>query len=1252
MIAEIITVGPAFTDAAHAYGQPLFGELALLGIELRYQVQAGGSRTRLQQAMAQALQRSDCILVIGGIGLQPEDDTKEVICEGLSIPCSPQTQSYSQLCAYYESAGLPVPAAAGRACTLPRGAVVFPGIGGGAPGCAISAGDQCIVMLPASEQEGLPMFMNRAYSFLASFAGATVASRVARVFGLSPEQAFSHLNDLLNSRNPVVSIYEQHSETILRVTARAGTRAQASNMCTPYLKEIVGRLGEAVYGIDVDSLEAVVITHIGQKQQKLASAESGTGGLLSRRLNAVQGAQSVYPFGLAAHADRVKVQSLNVPEKLIKKFGPVSDRVAVQMAYGAMQAGDTDIGLAVTGVSGGPTADGQPNGLFYAAACNRSRAVVRRLALPSGLDAGTLRETAVSHALNLVRLILDYDPDPCPGSVPLSAALKGKVELCPPPEALPDDFEDMESSGRRRRRAERQEGEPRRSGWGKVRTVLLCLFILVFLGSAGYLGLYYWKSYQSRALYDSLSSMAEKAVSSEAKVTADDLPDEYPEGYLPRFASLWEQNPDIRGWLKIEGTAVSYPVMQAKDNDYYLRRDFERKQNDHGVPFLDYEADLLRPSENLIIYGHNMKDGQIFGELMNYKDPEYIREHPVISFDSVYREGKYKVIGVFLASTEKDHGPIFEYEKFVNGSEEVTASFLEQVRLRTMVDTGVDADEQDELLCLSTCSYEYWEARFVVVARRIREGESEKVDTDAIVRNKNPLMPDVYYDIIKEKKPSEYADMGAWSPEDVEPARPAGPVGPIGPAMGGKDSSSEQQEEDSSDSQEEQPEESSSSEASSQAAPASSAAPVLSSAPASSAAASSASSKVSSQVVSSQVVSSASSSSQASSAPSSSQAVSSSRASSQESSSSKASSSTASSSRSSSSTSGSKSPFQLKPGETVNIFGGSRPVVSDDEDDEDEQTARPDGEYTGDSDPDEDSSQPWWADNDLGSSSKSTSSKPWWEGNEGTESVSSQTQDYDADEKITVNANGKSYSGAFQDIVARMVQAEMGSSFHQEALKAQAVASATYLQYYLARGQTPSIVLSTGSVSSKVQKAVDAVSGERILYDGKPINATYFASAAGCTNNSEDVWDSTLRYLRSVDSPEQEDVQEFTVSYKEMRNLLEDKVKIDIDLLEDTDPEEWFDITYCDNGAYVQTVKFCGKRSKSGTWVRYNLLTKLYSHAFTVRYDSYEEEFLITCYGRGHGVGMSQMGAQTLADEEGESYRDILKYYYTGVSIQ
>ena len=99
MIAEIITVGPAFTDAAHAYGQPLFGELALLGIELRYQVQAGGSRTRLQQAMAQALQRSDCILVIGGIGLQPEDDTKEVICEGLSIPCSPQTQSYSQLCA-------------------------------------------------------------------------------------------------------------------------------------------------------------------------------------------------------------------------------------------------------------------------------------------------------------------------------------------------------------------------------------------------------------------------------------------------------------------------------------------------------------------------------------------------------------------------------------------------------------------------------------------------------------------------------------------------------------------------------------------------------------------------------------------------------------------------------------------------------------------------------------------------------------------------------------------------------------------------------------------------------------------------------------------------------------------------------------------------------------------------------------------------------------------------------------------------
>ncbi|MCI8622633.1 MAG: nicotinamide-nucleotide amidohydrolase family protein [Provencibacterium sp.] len=1265
MIAEIITTGPAFTDAARAYSQPLFNDLALLGIELRYQVQAAGPRARLQQAMAQALQRSDCILVFGGVGLQAGDITKDVICEGLSIPCAVHTESYSRLCAYYEAAGLPVPPTAQRACMLPRAGTVFPGEGGGAPGCAIAAGDQCILMLPASLEEGLPMFMNRAYSFLAAFTGATVASRAARVFGLDEDQSLSYLSDLMASRNPVLSIYTQQSEVIVRVTARAGTRAQASNMCTPYLKEIVGRLGEAVYGIDVDSLEAVAVTHMGQKRLRLASAESGTGGLLARRLNAVPGAQSVYPFGLAAHADRVKVQSLGVPEKLLKKFGAVSDRVAVQMAFGAMDAGKADIGLAITGVSGGSTADGQPNGLFYVAACDKNQAVIRRLALPSEWDANVLRETAVSHALNLVRLILDYDPEPCPGSVPLAAALKGKAELCPPADTLPgalEDLEDGKPSKRRRkaRAAESYDGAPQgRSGWEKARIVLLCLLILVFLGSAGYLGLYYWKSHQSRTLYDSLSSIAEEAFSSEENVDASDLPDGYPDGYLARFATLWEQNPDIRGWLKIEGSGVSYPVLQAKDNDYYLRRDFERKSNDHGVPFLDYEADLERPSENLIIYGHNMKDGQIFGELMNYKDPAYLKEHPVIEFDSVYREGKYKVIGVFLASTEKDHGPIFEYEKFVNGSEEVTASFLDQVELRTMVHTGVDVTPQDELLCLSTCSYEYWEARFVVVARRIRDGESEKVDTSKIERNANPLMPDVYYEIVKEKKPSEYADLGAWAPKDVAPAQTQ-PVGPIGPGVGKPSQSGE-----AGEPSQEEPEESVSSDAAgvshvstapSSSVPASSV-PVSSAAPSSSAPASS----------TAQPSSSAPAVSSVSAAPSSS-AVSSSRSSSVSESSRSSSSQSPSSSSSRVPTSSGKSPWDLKPGETINIFGGSRPPSYSNEDDEDE-IADPDGDYESSEDPDGDA---WWAGNDLGSSSKTSSSKssssekpwwadndlgssqssaPWWADNSGVSSTGS-AADIDPDEKITVDANGKSYTGKFQEIVARMVQAEMGSSFHKEALKAQAVASATYLQYYLSRGQTPSIVLATGSVSSKVQEAVDAVSGERVLYNGKPINATYFASAAGCTNNSEDVWDSKLSYLRSVDSPEEEDVQKFTVSYKEMRNLIEDEVNIDRDLLEETDPEDWLDITYCDNGAYVKSVKFCGKKSKSGTWVRYNLLTKLYSHGFMIRYDDDEEEFAVTCYGRGHGVGLSQMGAQYLAVEEDYSYKKILKFYYSGVSVE
>lgn len=1290
MTAEIIAVGAgtALEGSGGVDLRILARQLALLGIELRYQSRAQ-QREELQQIMAAALKRSDVILTIGGMEGGAGDFTKEVICGGLSIPLDLQAETYQHIRAYYENAGLPVPPEAQRAAMLPRGGVEFQNGCGPAPGCAVSAGAQCILMLPGAPDQLFPMFMGGVFTYLTSFTGAEVYSRVARIFGPGVQEVYEKLHPLVSAQNPTLAIYSQRGEIIARVTARANTKAQAAAMCTPVLKEIVTGLGESVYGIDVDSLEAVVIAHLEQKKMSMASGESGTDGLFSQRVNLVHGAQAVYRFGVTAHANRIKMQALGVPEKIIKKFGPVSDRVAVHMASGAMEAGEADIGVGVTAVSG-RNEEGIPPGIVYIAVCNKNSVLVKRLALPQDSGVGVIREAAVLHALNLVRLLLDYDPEPCPGMIPLGAALKGKIVLSDNLEAQREAQEEMdlmEGEPKRGRRRSLPGALPERrwyhaflpcegdTGGDKFRKVLLMLFLTVFVACCGYLGLKYWQSYQNEGLYKSLADIAQSA----AEGGRDDLPEGYPSSYLPRFADLWEKNNDVKGWLSIDGTNVSYPVVQADDNDFYLRRDFEKKSNDHGVPFLDFEVDLKRPSENIIIYGHNMKDGQMFGELMGYKDAEYVSEHPIIEFDSVYREGKYKVAGVFLASTENDHGPIFEYEKFVNSpSPEVFESFAQQVKLRSMVDTGVDIGQGDELLCLSTCSYEYWEARFVVVARRLREGESEDVNASDYKKNPSPLMPDVYYTITKTEKPAEFKNMGAWAPEDV--AVENVPAGPAGPAFGSKEEPPESEGEQ--DVPEEEPESTPASEPSAPVISASQTA-ASSSSPqtVSSSQASETLTPVSSKAESSSKVSSSSkaeSSSKASSSPkaeSSSKEASLSKAesSSKVSSSSKAeSSSKASSSSKVQSSSKSEDAFEEESSSKVSSVSGGNGRLPGDGEVITIDTGKTSSKSSGDEDEDEDVADPddkWYSSSHSTSvaldfdgnpivQNDNSSSRPWWDGaddddddEDGEDSSASSGGEYGDGDKVTVKNNGKEVTLPFKEVVGRIVEVEMGRSFNEEALKAQAVAAYTYVQYYAVRGQKASVVLASGSVSSKVAKAVDAVFGKMIVYDGKPINATYFASCAGATNNSEDVWSEKLPYLRSVTSDENVREKEYTFKRSYIMDRLEDKLS-SVDPL-DYDEDEWFsDFEFCDNEEYVDKLKICGKKEKSGRWVREELLEYgIPSTAFDVEYDSDKERFIFTVRGNGHGVGMSQLGAQAMA-ENGDSYEDILEHYYTNVRIR
>ena len=215
----------------------------------------------------------------------------------------------------------------------------------------------------------------------------------------------------------------------------------------------------------------------------------------------------------------------------------------------------------------------------------------------------------------------------------------------------------------------------------------------------------------------------------------------------PRLASLRTINPDLVGWLELgsEENGFAAPVVQ-RDNSYYLNHDFYGREDRHGAVFLDYRNDTDPNGDSLILYGHNMNDGAWFNYLVNYQDPDFVAENPIIRFDTLHGEGQYAVFGVFVAATLPQHGDDFDYHNKVEFQTiEDKQDYLDRVARRSLLDTGVEATIRDELLTLSTCLYDFAGERLVVVARRLREEESaENFAALNVTRRADPEMPAIW----------------------------------------------------------------------------------------------------------------------------------------------------------------------------------------------------------------------------------------------------------------------------------------------------------------------------------------------------------------------------------------------------------------------------------------------------------------------------------------------------------------------------
>ena len=252
------------------------------------------------------------------------------------------------------------------------------------------------------------------------------------------------------------------------------------------------------------------------------------------------------------------------------------------------------------------------------------------------------------------------------------------------------------------------------------RTVLICSLVAVLC--MGYVFFYYYLYERNSNEYEHLASLKEETVASDSQVHINYTKEEENKDLvvLEKYKKLFSQNKSLIGWIKIDDTNIDYPVMQTVNNEYYLDHNYNQQYDKNGSIFLDKDCDITNPGCNMIIYGHHMKSGKMFGNLQLYSNREYYEKHPYIQFDTIYEEGRYQIMYVFRSRIYNEDEIVFKYYQFFEAStpEEFDSHMNEMAKL-SLYDTGVRATYGDKLITLSTCDNSEQDGRFVVVAKKI-----------------------------------------------------------------------------------------------------------------------------------------------------------------------------------------------------------------------------------------------------------------------------------------------------------------------------------------------------------------------------------------------------------------------------------------------------------------------------------------------------------------------------------------------------
>lgn len=407
MRAEILSCGTELllghiTDTNATY---LAQSLSALGIDLYFVSQVGDNQGRIVDTLRRAWERSDLIIMTGGLGPTEDDLTRESISALLGETMQVDPRLEAELRQVFAARNARMPERNVKQATLIPSAQALPNPVGTAPGWWVEKDGRIIVAMPGVPREMHRMWEQEAIARLRPYTGGLIFTRILRVSGLGESSVEERLDTVIHSNNPTIATYAKSDAIDVRITAKAETAEEAERMVAEMEVRVRQLLGHHIFGADKDTLQAVIGNLLMARQQSLAVMESITGGLLSSAITDVRNSSKYFTGGVVAYSAGIQEQ-MGVPREIMEQYGVISEETARAMAHAIRERFGADYGLGITGIAGPDTQEGKPVGTVHIAIEGPGGVVT---GMGSGYRASRddNKRLSVLAALNLLRLHLE-----------------------------------------------------------------------------------------------------------------------------------------------------------------------------------------------------------------------------------------------------------------------------------------------------------------------------------------------------------------------------------------------------------------------------------------------------------------------------------------------------------------------------------------------------------------------------------------------------------------------------------------------------------------------------------------------------------------------------------------------------------------------------------------------------------------------------------------------------------------------------